>query len=141
MDKLDVKLLIPYTKCSLGCPYCYVTNKTIDISKRGEKRLRKIKNALGKLPYMLSIALQQNGEVLISDPMKQFVADLSRLDNVEAVNFNTSLYPSRKILSDFLSKVNTNTLTLTCSYHQYVYKNYENFKCWAVPVPAGVGSK
>ena len=85
MDKLNINLFVEYTKCNMNCPYCYVKDTSKDIDDRGAERLRKFKEALAALPYRISVAIEQNGDALISDKMLQFISDLSWCSNMEGL--------------------------------------------------------
>lgn len=112
----------------MNCPYCYVKDTRRDIDKKTQRYMDRLPSALGSLPYNLTVAVEQNGDALISDRMKDFIITLSKLKNMRAVNFNTNLSSNLNELNEFLKKVNTDTLTLCCTYHQHVYKDYEGFK-------------
>jgi MoaA/NifB/PqqE/SkfB family radical SAM enzyme len=128
MDDLNINLFLEYTKCDMNCPYCYVKETRKDVSSEIETYMRRIIPALLSLKYRLTVAVEQNGDALISNKIIQFIIELSKLPNMRAVNFNTNLSSSLDELGEFIKNVNTETLTLCCTYHQHVYKDYEGFK-------------
>jgi MoaA/NifB/PqqE/SkfB family radical SAM enzyme len=128
MESLNINLYLQYTKCNLNCPYCYVKDRSRDIDERGKRFLTRLSDAFKSIGFIIDVTIEQNGEILISDALKDFVRELTRAGNSRTIAFYSNLLIGEEDLRDFVQSTDPSRLALCCTYHPHVYKDYEAFK-------------